>query len=195
MQMQQVLRTASMSDMETSRWLLFSYSVPKEPSTVRVGLWRRLRELGALYIAPSVCMFPDTREGIKKLQACRQLAEDAGGTARLIPLLIEDEQSKTSLVAEFNELRAAEYAELREQTQGLLDELRKEGEGGKFTFAELEENEAELDKLERWLKKIESRNLLACPDHDPSVALLAEGRAALDEFRAATIRREMDVEP
>jgi hypothetical protein len=140
-------------------------------------------------------MFPDAREGMKRLQACRQLAEDAGGTARLFPLLIEDEQAKTSLVAEFNELRAAEYAELHEQTQRLLDELRKEGEGGKFTFAELEENEADLDKLERWLKKIEARDLLNCPHHDPGVALLAQGRAALEEFRVATIRREVDLEP
>lgn len=183
--------------METSPqgWLLFSYSVPKEPSTVRVALWRRLRELGAMYIAPSVCMFPDTREGVKKLQACRRLAEDARGTARLFPLLIEDEQAKSTLVAEFHELRAAEYAELREQTIALLDELRKEGDGGKFTFAELEENEDELEKLERWLTKIESRDLLNCPDHDRSAELLAQGQAALEEFRAATIRREVDLEP
>lgn len=181
--------------MEALSWLLFAYSVPKEPSTVRVALWRRLRELGAMYIAPSVCMFPHIRDGMKRLQTCRQLAEGAGGTARLFPLVIEDDQSNAHLIAEFNELRAAEYAELREQTQGLLDELRKEGESGKFTFAELEENEAELDKLERWLKKIESRNLLACPGHDPSVALLAQGRAALEEFRTATIRREVDLEP
>lgn len=148
-----------------------------------------------MYIAPSVCMFPHTRDGLKKLQACRQLAEDAGGASRLLPLQIEGEQPNADLIAEFNELRSAEYAEFREQTQGLLDELRKEGEGGKFTFAELEENEAELDKLERWLKKIEARNLLDCPDHDPSVALLAQGRAALEEFSAATIRREVDLQP
>lgn len=201
MAMQQVLHgdraghKLSSMDASSQPWLLFSYSVPKEPSTVRVALWRRLRELGAMYVAPSVCMLPDTPEGMKKLRGCMQIAEDAGGTARLIPFVIQDEQAELDLVADFSRLRAAEYAELRERVTALLDELRKEGEGGKFTFAELEENEDELEKLERWLKKIESRDILNCPDHDPSVALLAQGRVALEEFRSATIRREVDLEP
>jgi len=177
-----------------ARWLLFSYSVPKEPSTVRVALWRRLRDLGAMYIGPCVCMLPETPEAASQLSSCRKAAEDGGGTGRLIPLVVDDEETERDLVAEFQALRAAEYAEFRERVEALLDELRREGEGGKFTFAELEENEDELEKLERWLKKIESRDVLKCADHDHSVELLAQGRAALEEFRAATIRREVDLE-
>jgi len=147
-----------------------------------------------MYIGPSVCMFPETPEAASRLLSCRKVAEDAGGTARLFPLVIDDEETEDDLVAEFHALRAAEYAEFQERVDALLDELRREGESGKFTFAELEENEDELEKLERWLKKIESRDVLKCPEHDRSVEILAHGRAALEEFRTATIRREIDLE-
>ena len=90
----------------SQKWLLFSYSVPKEPSTVRVGLWRRLRDLGALYVAPSVCVLPDTPDAASKLAVCRKAAEEAGGAARLLPLVVVDESAEAELLADFQALRA-----------------------------------------------------------------------------------------
>ncbi len=174
-------------------WLFFSYSVPKDPSTVRVALWRRLRDLGALYIGSSVCVIPETPDAARRLQAFKKYAEDAGGNARLFSMLLTDDETQRELEAQFQDLRAAEYAELWDRALALLDELRREGESGKFTFAELEENEDELEKLERWLRRIEARDILQCPEHEPSIELLAQCRAALAEFRATTIRREVDL--
>ena len=176
------------------RWVLFSYSVPKNPSTVRVGLWRRLRDLGAMYIAPSVCVIPETPETVRRLQTFRALPETVGGTIRLFTFVAPDPETEQGLQDQFQALRTAEYAEFKERAQALLDELRREGEGGKFTFAELEENEDELEKLERWLKRIEARDLLDCPERSPSTELLEQGRAALAEFRAVTVRRELEVQ-
>jgi hypothetical protein len=31
-------------------WILISYRIPREPSTKRIAVWRRLRRLGALQI-------------------------------------------------------------------------------------------------------------------------------------------------
>lgn len=179
---------------DSRHWLLFTYSVPKEPSTARVALWRRLRGLGAMYVGSSLWVFPETPDAASTLQACKQSAEEAGGQGRVFPVVIEDEETQRELVSELHTLRGAEYAELRERAEALLDELRREGESGKFTFAELEENEDELEKLDKWLKRIEARDVLNCPEHDPSAELLAQSRTALEQFRAVTIRREVDLD-
>lgn len=41
-----------MSDDESARWLLLVYRVPPEPSASRVGVWRDLKRIGALYLEP-----------------------------------------------------------------------------------------------------------------------------------------------
>jgi Protein ChrB, N-terminal len=64
------------------------------------------------------------------------------------------------LLRRFRGLRDEEYAELIERCQGLLAELAKETKKRKFTFAELEENEDELQKLESWLARIQTRDLV-----------------------------------
>ena len=179
---------------ETQGWLLFSYSVPKEPSTLRVNLWRRLRDIGVLYIARSVCLLPETPAGVKALEACRMAATEAGGTARLVPFVVEDEHAQVELVREFQALRAAEYGELLERAEALLAELVREGEGGKFIFAELEENEDELEKLDKWLQRMLRRDVLGSPARVAAVTALEQGRRALAAFRERTIAREVEFE-
>ena len=180
---------------ETQRWLLFSYSVPKEPSTLRVNLWRRLRDIGVLYIAQSACLLPETPAGVKALDGCHKAAIEAGGTARLVPFVVEDEQAQVELVRDFQALRAAEYGELRERAEALLAELAREGEGGKFIFAELEENEDELEKLDKWLGRMQRRDVLGSPAREDAVAVLEQGRWALAAFRDRTIAREVEFDP
>lgn len=175
-------------------WLLFSYSVPKNPSTVRVALWRRLRDLGVLYIAPSVCLLPASAGRAGSLEACRQIAFDAGGTARLLPIHVADAEANGALIEEFRALRAAEYGELLERAEAMLTELSRESEGGKFIFAELEENEDELEKLEKWHKRIAARDVLGSFDKEPSSTALQRCRDALALFRDTTVAREMDFE-
>ncbi len=179
---------------DASDWLLFSYSVPKNPSTVRVALWRRLRDLGVLYIAPSVCLLPASGRGAESLEACRRTASESGGTARLLPIHVADAEANAALIEEFRALRGAEYHELLERAEAMLTELSRESEGAKFIFAELEENEDELEKLEKWYKRITARDVLGSPYKEPGEAALQRCRDALALFRDATVTREMDFE-
>ena len=41
-------------------WLLITYKVPAEPSRMRVSLWRKLKELGAVYIQQGAAVLPMT---------------------------------------------------------------------------------------------------------------------------------------
>ncbi len=177
---------------DPGHWLLFSYSVPKDPSTARVNLWRRLRDLGVMYIGPSVALIPDSPEAREALDACRAAALEARGSARLLAIDVPDRTAQESLVADFRTVRVAEYSELQERAEAMVTELTRESEGGKFIFAELEENEDELEKLERWFKRISARDAFGSPDQQASVTALRRCREALALFRQTTVRREME---
>lgn len=176
----------------SNRWLLFSYSVPKHPSTVRVALWRRLRDIGVLYIAQSACLLPDSAQGKNALEECLRTASEAGGTARLVPVEVSEEAVNQALIADFQALRAAEYRELLERAEAMIGELSKESEGGKFTFAELEENEDELEKLEKWLNRISARDVHGASNEAAAGIALQRCRDALALFRDETVDRETD---
>ena len=62
-------------------WVLLSYRLPREPSTPRIALWRRLRKLGAVQLGDGVAALPlddRTREHMDWLAAD---VEEAGGEA------------------------------------------------------------------------------------------------------------------
>jgi hypothetical protein len=62
-------------------WVLLAYRIPREPSTPRIAVWRRLRQLGAVQLGDGLVALPlgdDTRE---QLDWLAQFIEDASGEA------------------------------------------------------------------------------------------------------------------
>ena len=98
------------------------------------------------------------------------------------------------IVERFRADRGREYDELIERCDAFLAELSKETRAGKFTFAELEENEQELEKLTRWLAKIQARDFF--PDErQPQAQKLAERcQKALESFSRRVYEAEQ-IEP
>ena len=48
--------------MEQNEWIVINYTLPREPSRVRVSLWRRLKKIGAVNIQQSMWILPLTDE-------------------------------------------------------------------------------------------------------------------------------------
>jgi hypothetical protein len=64
-------------------WLLMAHRVPRDPTVHRVGIWRKLKRLGAILLHDSVWVLPAnarTREHFRWLAA---EIEEAGGKAMI----------------------------------------------------------------------------------------------------------------
>ena len=81
-----------------------------------------------------------------------------GGNSYIMQMTSQDKSTSERIVSVFNQARDEEYSEFLEQCDQLLNELEKESKLGKFTFAELEENENDLQKLSDWQEKIKMRD-------------------------------------
>ena len=62
-------------------WALLVYRLPRNPSTPRIALWRRLRRLGAVQLLDGVAALPLTPETQEQLEWLADEVEEAGGTA------------------------------------------------------------------------------------------------------------------
>ena len=63
------------------RWVLLSYRLPREPSTPRIAVWRRLRRLGAVQIGDGVAALPLDDRTREQFDWLANDVEEAGGEA------------------------------------------------------------------------------------------------------------------
>ena len=63
---------------------------------------------------------------------------------------------EAELVDRFNAARDAEYEEILDSVESFEDEIRRETLKKRFRFAELEEGEADWEKLQRWFARLAS---------------------------------------
>jgi hypothetical protein len=62
-------------------WVLLSYRIPREPSTPRIAVWRRLRRLGALQIGDGVAALPLDKRSREHMDWLAAEIEESGGEA------------------------------------------------------------------------------------------------------------------
>ena len=162
-------------------WLLLVYRVPTEPSKHRVQIWRKVKATGAVFLQNSVCALPATRSHEREFRRLRQyIVEECGGQAYVF--LCQHLGPLGVLEPIFNRARDEEYAEIIHRCEEFLQELEEETGSSHFTFAELEENEEDLAKLETWYEKVKKRDLLHASLGPKAEKMLAACRESLALF-------------
>jgi hypothetical protein len=140
--------------MASLSWLLLTYKVPSEPAAKRIALWRRLKGLGAVYLQNGVCLLPKTDDHIRRLKMLENDVAEMNGEAVLLETVALDRGQEEKVVARFKADRDEEYREFLAKCADFEAEIAKETAAKHFTYAELEENDVDLKKLQGWLDKI-----------------------------------------
>jgi hypothetical protein len=164
-------------------WLILVYRVPSEPTRLRAAVWRRLRNLGAVYLQNSAAAAPRTLHSERMLRALRnEIVETMSGKAYLIST--SSVIGEADLVALYNDARDDEYEEILDKCADFHDGVAKEVVAKHFTYGELEENEEDLGKLKGWYQKVKVRDVLGAKRADEVAAALTACEATLEEFAA-----------
>src|SRR4051812_35146632 len=141
-----------------SEWVLLAYRLPREPSTPRIAVWRRLRRLGVVQLGDGLVALPRdarTQEGLE------WVAEDvvgAGGEATVWFAQAGSRAQERALSHRLDERVAAEYRTVLEAAR----------EGGDRRM---------LARLRRGLRSIRSRDYSSPPERaqaEAAVERLAE---------------------
>jgi hypothetical protein len=172
------------------RWLLLAYKVSPEPTRTRVGIWRRIKSLGAIYLQSSVCILPRTSDHERQLKLLQNEIVQAGGIADVLETAALDKQQEMAVVRRFQQDREAQYREFLGKCNDYLVDLKRETQIRNFSFAELQENDEDLKKLNGWVIKIKSLDFYGAPGASEADKRLTECERALEQYAS----RVYDVE-
>jgi hypothetical protein len=171
------------------RWFLVSYRLPPDRSSARVAVWRQVRRSGALQLQQSLIAFPEAEPFARAVARVRAAVMEVGGTALAVLAEPVDGADAQRLESAWNEARAEEYGELISECEKLVAEIDKEFSKQKFTLAELDEEEAELDKLGRWRERIQERDVCGSERADEAEGAFTRASEAVARYTEAVFAR------
>jgi hypothetical protein len=93
-------------------WVLLSYRLPREPSTPRITLWRKLKKLGVAQLADGVAALPADARTREQLEWLADEVIEAGGQAGVWMARPSTASQERDLATQIAGARAVEYAEL-----------------------------------------------------------------------------------
>ena len=153
--------------METSRqWVLLAYRLPREPSTPRITLWRKLKRLGAVQVLDSLAGLPFTQRTREQFEWLSQEVIEAGGEASVwlaSPLSAAEERDLTARL-----------------TSSIADDYRVVTAAAQAARSEPPLTRPRtLARLRRELRRIGERDYVSAPERDAA-------RAAVNGLTAAS---------
>ena len=171
-------------------WLSVTYKVPTEPSRTRVYLWRKLKEMGAVYVQQGAAVLPMTEALLAQVIALKAEAVSGGGEVLVGRMKFVDEDDDARVIAAFQLQRDGDYDEIVEQCERLVYELDRETEKEKFTYAEIEENETELTRIHKWMERIVARDWFAAPGRVRAQQAIDDAEKRSEAYTEEVERRE-----
>jgi hypothetical protein len=156
---------------EKPRWVILAYRLPREPSTPRIAVWRKLKRLGVAQLGDGLVALPldaRTREALDWLAG--EVAE-AGGEASVWLAEPGTQAQERSLAEAMAAAVAAEYAALISDAISAAD-------------AAPASRRRTLARLRRELQRIRRRDYFPPPERERAEAALAQLGATLVEAPA-----------
>jgi hypothetical protein len=147
-----------------TRWVLLAYRLPREPSTPRSALWRKLRRLGAGQVGDGLTALPLDARNRERLEWLAEEVVEAGGEASIWLSELASAAQERELASKMAELVAADYRTLIADAEA----AREEPSG---------QRRRTLARLRRELRRIRARDYFP-----PQARQLAQ--EAVDELAA-----------
>jgi hypothetical protein len=162
-------------------WRIVTYRLTVDQSKHRVAIWRELRRLGALALQQATWAIPPGDAFDAGLARAIELVERGGG--RPLVFRVEPDEATTAALEEmFTAEREAEWLEFVSECDKAEAELHREVQQQKFTLAELDEEEQNIDRLRRWYRELRAKDLFGAPSAGTAEQRFRECAELLEDF-------------
>jgi ChrB-like protein len=151
-----------------SRWVLLAYHLPREPSTPRIALWRKLRRLGAVQLQDGLVALPLDARTRERLEWLAEEVTEAGGRAAVWLAEPATAAQERALARRMAAAVAGDYQAVTKAAQAarsLPAGLRRRT----------------LDRLRRELRRVGLRDHFPPPQREQARAAVSELAATLSQ--------------
>ncbi len=152
------------------KWVLLSYRIPREPSTPRITIWRKLKRLGVAQLSDGLIALPSDARTREQLDWLAEEIVDAGGTASVW-------LAQPATVAQERDLAAAMAAARSDEYRAVIDHAAA------TDTASAAERIRTVRRLRDELRRIHRRDYFPPAERDAArqaVETLAEPRTEAD---------------
>jgi hypothetical protein len=104
-----VVSDQPVSTVQRHQWVLLAYRLPREPSTPRIAVWRRLKRLGVAQLVDGLVALPFDARNREQLEWVADDVADAGGQATIWIGRLASRNDERSIVTDLAEAVSAEY--------------------------------------------------------------------------------------
>lgn len=153
------------------QWVLLAYRLPREPSTPRIAMWRKLKRLGAAQLLDGLVALPLDSRNRERLEWLAEEVIDAAGEATIWIGELGAAVQERELAARMSEAVAAEYRAVIEE----VGKLRAESPG---------RQRRSLARLRRELRRIRSRDYFPPPERGQAQRAVESLAMSLEEAAA-----------
>jgi hypothetical protein len=155
-----MLRFTRMSEASGSApaWLLLVHQLPAHPSNLRVHIWRRLQQVGAVSLRNSLYVLPDVPEAREDFDWIRAEIVSRGGQVSVLAAAAVDGYTDDELREAFRAARAAEFDALIHEI-GLL--AKRAGQRGRRPARDAVRRD--VAKLRERLQALNARDYFRSP--------------------------------
>jgi ChrB-like protein len=148
------------------RWVFLAYRLPREPSTPRTSVWRKLRRLGAAQLLDGLAALPAEPRTQEQFEWLADEIVEAGGDASLWLAEAADQAVERNLIDQIRSRAAEDY-------RAVLDELASLGD---YVSTRT------LRRMRRELQRIGHRDFFPPPERDVA------HRAVSEAFQSERVR-------
>src|SRR5437764_14896334 len=105
----------SSTPVEPGQWVLLSHRLPREPSTPRITVWRKLKRLGVAQISDGLVALPADARTREHLEWIADEIIEGGGTATICLAPPGTLAADRDLTATMPDPRPAEYTKVTDE--------------------------------------------------------------------------------
>ena len=138
-------------------WVLLSYRIPREPSTPRITVWRKLERLGVARLGDGLIGLPADARTVEQIEWVAEEIVDAGGTATVWLASPASQAQGREIAENMRAARAAEY-------QAVTEQARQAAKGS------ADESARAVRRLRAELRRIQRRDFFPPAERDRAVA-------------------------
>jgi hypothetical protein len=150
------------------QWVLLAYRLPREPSTPRIALWRKLRRLGAAQVIDGLAALPLDARNREQLEWLAEEVVESGGEASIWVGELASAAQDRELAARMADAVAVEYRALIAAAVG----ARGEASG---------QRRRTLGRLRRELHRIRARDYFPLPEREHAQQAVDELSVLVEE--------------
>jgi len=152
----------------TVEWVLLSYRLPREPSTPRIAVWRRLGSFGVAKLGDGLVALPLDARTREQFEWVAEEVQQAGGDATIWIARPGDARQERAVIERMRETVRGEYRELIESAAA----------------AAAAPSGRELEKLRRRLRKVKRRDYFPPAERERAEVAVADVAEALRRVTA-----------